>query len=193
MASIKATLRSDPFLNDPLNAGELYEAVGRYIRVWSHLEEHFNSNLIVMLGHRAVAPLRNELKLDEDGPVSFKRKLKHWRRLWSNIPEFARFKTGALQFADQIGDANKDRNTLLHNAWQEFTNHDTLTVKSASWALRSGKLITATTSFGVADVRNMMQTADALNTRLLMFTFVLAKTSRPIEAAGTPPPPETPR
>jgi hypothetical protein len=192
--SIQVTLKSDPFIDDPPRAGELYEAVGRYIRVWSHLEDHFSSVLISMLHHRMVVPLMDQLKLDKEGPVSFKRKLKLWRRLWCNVPAFVKFSDAALEFATAIGNANDDRNTLLHNAWQEFTDENALAVRSSSWLLRERKLTTRRVSFNLAQVQEMMADADALNTRLLSFMFLVIKTGQPLlpSEAVKPYPPKQP-
>lgn len=189
--SLKVTVTSDPFIGDPPTAGEFYEAVGRYVRVWSHVENHFNSTLLLMLYHPASAV--SDLGRIEDGLVSFKKRVDMWRRLVARVPHFQRIKKGATTFADRMTEANHDRNRALHRAWRGFTSADPLTVKASSWRRKKGELLVEEHQMSLPQLREMTERADALNTRLLPITlWVSASYPKPQASRKSSPPREEP-
>ena len=173
----------DTFLSDPPAATELYEATGRYVRVWGMLESNFNATLLALLHHPEVREIWNEER-ERGGPISFKKRIALWRRL-VKAPTFASIKENALDFARILGDANIDRNDLLHKGWQDFVDSEKLSFEATSWRFEDGRIRSQVRIFELNEIKDMTKRANALIGYLATITVSVV--------AAYPQPPDTPR
>ncbi len=184
--SITITVRSEPFHGEPEGAKEFFEAVGRLTFLWGRFEVHFSSELIQII------QMLFELGEAHEVPISWKRRVKLWRRGFDHIPELAKFRPQAISYIERVMDISKRRNALLHGSWNGFNPGLPLTAKMTS--IRPGaetsKLFFDMPSHNVtlADLLEMQRLADNLNTQLLGFGWAI---SERFHAQFPPPQPPT--
>lgn len=84
-----------------------YIVVGRAVIVWGSLEQNF-SNMVLRL-HRQYG--------EAEPPFQLKRKIEFWNACFKKQSALAGMKELALAFSRDLLEAKKQRDTLLHFAW----------------------------------------------------------------------------
>ncbi|WP_141701247.1 hypothetical protein [Methyloceanibacter methanicus] len=108
-----------PFGTEPPDAPEFYELFGRCAVLWGRLDSTLEYVLVELAALPSAADIR-----PREIPVSFKRKIKLWRKLYQTLPEVSGRQSRALKFADDAVALSQKRNPLIH-AVIGFSGSDT--------------------------------------------------------------------
>jgi hypothetical protein len=145
-----------------------YVIVGRAVIHWGSLEQNFN-NLIAKL-----------FKRYGDGrqpPFALKRKIEFWNDCFQNQSDLDHVKTSALKFSRDLIAAKKQRDNLLHFAW-EAGNADK-PMKGRSLKIQANGHVHEKMEFELRAINALSSEVSRLNLNLLPLVFDLLTPARP--------------
>lgn len=166
--SVTFSVKSTPFIDDPDNAGEYYEALGRAIFLWGRFENGFNMCLMI------VRNIPGGDKLMPEFPLAWKRKAQTWRKAFNTLPELAEWKANALRLITDATDTAQERHALFHGDWGEFTSDEPLTAQLTTWKHKGKGYIIGRREVSIDHLHAFAAEADRLNTRLVPYMWNLS-------------------
>ncbi|MEX2202400.1 MAG: hypothetical protein WD711_13455 [Dongiaceae bacterium] len=100
----------DPFDGEPDDADEFYALVGRCTILWGHVDTTVEGMLSYLMDIPSAAEVR-----EPEIPISFKRKMRLWRKAYNRMPELADAKSAAIKFANEAARLSEQRQTIIHS------------------------------------------------------------------------------
>lgn len=167
--SVSFTLTSTPFADDPPEAGDYYEALGRAMVLWGRFENHF-SNCIMLI---RTTPEGRAIELEH--PISWKKRAAFWRKAFNTLPDLAKWKDHALKLISDAMSVAQERHIITHGDWGEFISNDPPTVQVKMWRHKQDDLLIQTYAVTIDDLNDIAAKADGLNTRLVAYMWNLAQ------------------
>lgn len=169
MATLKVTLHSQPFMDDPPDAETYFTALGRALVLWGRFESHLDFALVSL----TLLPEGKPYK-PEQMPVPFTKKAKLWKRIFRDVDRLAPMREQARLLISDAIQAAKDRNILAHGHWNGFLKSDLLTARVRHTRRKGSKMVINDYEISVAKLEDLISTFDSLNTRLLPITWNLS-------------------
>jgi hypothetical protein len=148
-----------------------YSAIGRIIVLWGELEAGFGigAMMLYQLGGDALTPRP---------PYQLSQKIKFWRRCFEQLPDLAEHRKGACKFADEMAEAARDRDAIVHNNWNLGLDHDR---KSTALTLAGRGIVAKETGhhlrgaeMSLENLYKFTATISDLRFRMLFFTMALS-------------------
>ena len=167
--SVTITIHSEPFHDDPEGAESYYTALGRALVLWGRFENHLFQTLLAINNLPEAEPLR-----PRELPVSFKQQAKLWRKFFRSLPVLASMRDAAPTLISDAGDANQDRAVIVHGHFNGFITDDPLTARFNIQRHKGEKIIFEHYDVPISALENMVNTFDALNTRMLPIGWKVA-------------------
>lgn len=176
--------RHPGFHDDPPGAGELYAAVGRFVRSWSEFEAVLDG----LLGIIAAMPeWAEQRRIRQDlVPAPLSKKAEMWRAAFDGIPSLAPARKRALRLMKDALETHDDRTLLLHGRWLRFVKADPPTVEFERRQRKGEKILVYGGAFTADRVRAATAEAQRLTAGLAPLALPIGALPRPPRAAGTP-------
>ncbi len=142
-----------------------YVAVGRAVMVWGNLEQNF-SNLVARIYHdHGGAVLRPE------PPFALKRKIEFWNECFRTLAPLAAHQKAALKFSRDFAEAKKQRDDLLHFAWD--VGEISKPLKGRVSRANAKGHVRETMSLPLGAINGLVNKASHLNLRLFPLAMAL--------------------
>lgn len=166
--TVRITVKSTPFADDPPNASEYYAALGRALFLWGRFENCFVNTLMI------IRNMPEAQHLDGEFPVSWKRRATLWRRAFKELPRLQQYREKASALINDAMEAARVRVIFFHGDWQEFTSADPLTAKVIMTTHKKEMVTFKTYHASLAQIEDFAAECDALNIRLLELFWALS-------------------
>lgn len=165
--SLALPIRPDPtpYKDDPILASRFYQMLGTFIVAWGRYEGHFVSTLFVTTALPGAEAFRCE------PPVSWKRRAKLWRAIFTGVPTLQWLSAHAIALLEDTMKSVNDRHIVAHDMWRDFISTSPPTLRVNSLKASGHDEVEITTYDVTADVlRAALSEVNALNSRLSFIT-----------------------
>jgi len=157
--------------DEPRDAPEYYEYMGRATAIWGRFEHNFTTDLWFMATVPGLTDLLKQF------PSGWTWKLKKYKKCFSLLPEFGVHKEDASRFVKEARNVAKDRNIVAHGSFWDFTNNDPLT---AEFTLGHIDKKTRNLSFTkyhctLDEMKEIVIKTDNLNTHYVALSFAVGQ------------------
>jgi hypothetical protein len=157
--------------DEPRDAPEYYEYMGRATAIWGRLEHNFTTDLWFM------ASIPDLVDIFRTFPRGWEWKLRTFSKCFSLIPELRVYEEAASRFVTEAMQVALDRNVISHGSFWAFTNDDPLT---AEFTLGRVDKKTRNLSFTkyhctLHEMKEIVIKTDNLNTHYVSLSFAVGQ------------------
>lgn len=164
--SIRISLQSAPFVDDPEGADIYYAALGRALTLWARFEAQFDCLILLMCMLPETATIR-----PNPMPVPLRQKLTLFKKFLKNVPLFDGIRSEGLKLVPDILDSASDRHILVHGHWYGFVENDPLTARYLTRRPKVSKIIVDEYKVDVHSLELNCELFESLNLRLFPLTL----------------------